>query len=348
MKLAARVALWGVVFLALAAGVIAIVLILPGQPSASRAVRFDGYIPLPAVKNGGPVTVLDYMNVTGDDLYVAGATSGAVYKIALRAHPLPASTDISVLAGPPSPHGVVIDPIGGLAFVTRSKVNSVDVFDPRTMRPIRRIAVAEDPDAITFDASDKLVYAASGGAKTATLIDPPSKNVIAAIPLGGEPEFAAFDPKTGRVYQNLSDVNELVAVDASKRSVVQRWPLSGCEMPTGMALDAGDRRLFIACAKSSKLLVFDLEGARVARVVPIAFGADSVAYDAQLRKIYTTGLLGKLTVIQQITADAYRVADTVSLHFNAHTLAIDPATHRVFVGYSSLAIPPRVAVFTPR
>jgi hypothetical protein len=51
--------------------------------------------------------------------------------------------------------------------------------------------------------------------------------------------------------------------------------------------------------------------------------------------------------MNQATADIYHVVDSIYLHFNAHTLAIDPLTHRLFVGYASLAIPPRLAVFTP-
>ena len=51
--------------------------------------------------------------------------------------------------------------------------------------------------------------------------------------------------------------------------------------------------------------------------------------------------------MNQATADTYHVVDSIYLHFNAHTLAIDPVTHRLFVGYSSLVVPPRVAVFTP-
>jgi hypothetical protein len=51
--------------------------------------------------------------------------------------------------------------------------------------------------------------------------------------------------------------------------------------------------------------------------------------------------------VSQDTPNAYRVADSINLHFNAHTLAIDPATHRLYVGYASLLVPPRLAVFTP-
>jgi len=343
----AKVALWSAAGFFLALCVLTVVLIYPGRPSDAQSLRFDGYIVLPKVKNAGALTVLDYLTVFGDDLFVTSVTAGAVYKVGLRTPAMPNTAGVSVFGSEPAAHGVVVDPTSHLAFVTRSGANTVDVFDPATMRLVKRIPVAAAPDAISYDPSNSLVYVASSDAMLATLIDPASQNPIATVPLAGEPEFAAFDPETKLIYQNLGDTSTVVAVDLTRRSVVQRWALAGCEMPTGMAIDAANRRLFIACAKSGKLAIFDLNLHRVIASVPVGFGADSVAYDSELHRIYITGFFGRLTVVSQATSDTYHVVDSVHLHLNAHTLAIDPMTHRLFVGYSSLATPPRLAVFTP-
>jgi DNA-binding beta-propeller fold protein YncE len=343
----ARVALWFAAALVLALCVVTVLVIFPGRPADSHSLRFDGYIVLPKVKNAGALTLLDYLTVFGDDLFVTSVSTGAVYKVGLHARAMPDSADVSVFELEPAAHGVVVDPTSRLAFVTRSDANTVDVFDPKDMRLVKRIPVAADPDGIFYDPSNKLVYVASSDAMLATLIDPASQNPVGTISLGGKPEFAAFDPGTKLLYQNLADTNSVVAVDLSKRVVVQRWPLEGCEMPTGMAIDAADRRLFIACGKSGKLAIFNLDLRRVIASVPVGFGADSVAYDPELHRIYITGLFGRLSVVNQASADTYHMVDSIHLHFNAHTLAIDPVTHRLFVAYASLAIPPRLAVFTP-
>src|SRR5258708_24420699 len=123
----------------------------------------------------------------------------------------------------------------------------------------------------------------------AKVIDRASQNSIGTISLGGKPEFAAFDPETKLIYQNLADTNTVVAVDLTKRLVVQRWPLEGCELPTGMAIDDADRRLFIACGKSAKLAIFDLTLHRVIATVRLRLGPDSLAYDPELHRIYVTG-----------------------------------------------------------
>jgi hypothetical protein len=73
-----------------------------------------------------------------------------------------------------------------------------------------------------------------------------------------------------------------------------------------------------------------------------------VAFDPELNRIYTTGKSGVLAVVQQAEPNKYKVLDTIRLHYGAHTLTFDPATHALYVAYASLAVNPRVAVFIPR
>ncbi len=339
-----RIALWGLVALFLIAAGFAAVLIYPGTPGPARSLKFLGYVQLPS---HGWLNVLDYLTVSGRDLFVTSVTSGDVYKIALDSTSPPTEPRIATLAGPPAAHGVAVDPTSGLAFVTRSGANTIDLFEPGAMRLVGRIPVADDADAIFYDPASKLIYADSGEPKLATLIDPASRTKVGTIDLGGAAEFAAFDERTRLTYQNLKDANAVAAVDFTKRSVVGRWPLDRCKAPSGMAIDAPDRRLFVVCSGNARLVVFSLDSHRVTTSVSIGGGPDSVAFDATLRRLYATGRSGVLTVIQQDAPDAYHQLDRINLHFGAHTLAVDPVTHAVYVGYASLLVAPRLAMFTP-
>jgi YVTN family beta-propeller protein len=321
-------------------------LIYPGTPSSASSLIFKGYVPLPS---DSVLSVLDYLTVKDDMLFVTGESTGDVYRVQIREDSLPTAAKVEKLPGEePATHGVVIDPSSQLAFVTRSDANTVDIFDPVVMVVTKRIPVADDPDAIFYDEFDKLVYVASGDSHLATLIDPSTQTAVATIPLGGAPEYAAFDASTRLLYQNLHDTNSVVAVDIMKRAVVQGWPLQGCEAPTGMAIDEIHRRLFIGCNANAKLAIFDLDEHRVVATVPIGNSPDSVAFDPALHRIYTTGKSGVLVVIRQDDPNKYQVIDTVHLHYGAHTLALDLKTHALFVGYAGLVVNPRVAVFIPR
>ena len=318
-------------------------LIMPGKPAEGTSVHFEGYVELPG---HSMLSVLDYLTVSGSNLFVTSESAGAVYKIALHDRGLPTAGDVTVFSGEASTHGVVIDPTSQLAYVTRSEVDTVDIFDPRTMQLFKRIPVAADPDALAYDSRNKLFYAAGGESNTATLIDPRTLASVAKIPLGGRPEFVVFDPGSGLLYQNLEDADTLIMVDLSKRAVVGRLGLWPCIAPTGMALDERRQRLFIGCKDNAILAVVDIAARRVLTTVPIGKGVDSVAFDQQLQRIYTTGKTGVLVVIQQEPSGSYRVLDKLSLHYGAHTLALDQVTHSLYVGYASLLVKPRIAVFS--
>jgi YVTN family beta-propeller protein len=344
MKTLIKISLGGLVVVVAAAVAVAGYLIYPGTPSHASSLVFQGYVPLPSEK---VLSVLDYLTVMDDKLFVTGESTGDVYRVQIRKDALPTAADVAKLQGEPAAHGVVIEPSSHLAYVTRSEANTVDIFEPAKMTLIKRIPVADDPDAIFYDEFDKLVYVASGDSHLATLIDPSTQTTLATIPLGGAPEYATLDTATKLLYQNLHDTNAVVAVDITKRAVAQRWPLQGCEAPTGMAIDEIHRRLFIGCGANAVLAIFDLDEHRVIATVPIGMAPDSVAFDPPLHRIYTTGKSGNLVVIEQDEANKYEILDTVHLHYGAHTLTVDPMTHSLYVGYAGLVVNPRVAVFIP-
>ncbi len=322
-------------------------LVLPGRPSSAKSLDFVGYVSLPKPAGGGPLSVLDYLTVDSGRLFVTSESSGAVYRVPLTDGVLPGSRDIGVSTGTGAAHGVVVDPVSKLGFVSRSDANMVDVFDTESLATLKRIPVDDDVDGIFYDPANKLVYAVSGDPKSASLIDPAKQAKVGVVALGGKPEFAAFDPQTKLIYQNLTDANAVAVVDLAKRAVVDRWSLGDCQGPTSMALDLAHRLMFVVCSANAELVVMTLADHRIVWTTPIGAKPDSVAYDPDLKRVYTTGKPGVMSVIQQDGIDRYHLLDTVKLHYGAHTLAIDPATHRVYVGYASLLIAPRLAVFSP-
>lgn len=326
-------------------GLILLYLVYPGTPSRSRFMMFEGFIELP---KGASLTVLDYLTLRDRTLFVTDESSGNLFKVILDSNTQTTATSISVMPGPGSIHGVALLPAPqNVAFVTRSGDNAVDAFDPKTLQRLARIPVAEDADAILFDPANKLIYVANGDANLATLIDPDSRTSVGTISLGGKPEFPALDSRTGILYQNLTDTNKVAAINLSQRAVIGTWSLSPCEGPSGMAIDAENRRLFAVCSRNATMVVFDLENHKIIISLQIGGGPDSVAFDAGLHRIYSAGKSGHLTVIQQDGPDAYRVLDKIRTHYGAHTLVIDPGSHKVFVGYASLFNHPKIAVFSP-
>lgn len=310
-------------------------LAVPGTPSSGTSVRFTGYLPLPGM---GALNVLDYLNVADGQLYVASISSGAIWKLPL------AGGAIATLPGKPAAHGVVLDPVSHMAFASRSGVNTVEIFDPATMTSAATLPVAKGADGIFYDPKNKLVLVDSGDAKLGTVIDPATRAVAGTIELGGSPEFAAFDPQTGWMLQNLEDTDELLALDLGTRTVVHRWKLVDCKAPSGIAIDAAERKVSIACSGNARVATFDIDAGKVLSTSPMAGHVDAIAYDPGLHRLYAAGAFGEMTVLQQ-DGDAWRTLDKIHTHFGAHTLTVDPVSHRVYVGYAGLFVAPRLAVF---
>ena len=299
---------------------------------APRTVRPAGNIKVPAPSRIGRAFI-DYMTIDGQRLYVGYASAGLVGMIDTTT-----SQPAGTVAGLGRPHGVAVVADRNLGFASDSGDNTVGMFDLSTQRLLQKIPAGLDTDAIIYDPKLNLVYAANHDGKTATLIDATTQNVVANVQLGGEPEYPQADPATGIIYQNLEDTSELVVVDPRKQAVTQRYKFGPCEGPTGLALDAANHRLFSAC-RSKHLIVLNSDNGTIVAVLPIGGAVDGADYDPVLRRIYTANAFGNMTVIQQDSADQYRVLENAPTHFGGHSLVIDPVTHRIYVAYfGSIAI----------
>lgn len=228
-------------------------------------------------------------------------------------------------------HGVALAPSLGKGYASNGGGDSVGVFDLKTLAITATIAIdGHNPDAIVFDAPSVRVFTFNGRSHDASVIDANTDEPIATIPLGGKPEFAVSDGK-GHVYVNIEDRAELAVIDTHRLKVLATWPLTGCEEPSGLALDVADARLFSVCG-NGHLAVTDAKSGRHIATLAIGQGPDAVAFDATRRLIFSSnGADGTLTVIRQHSADRYSVLGHLPTQRSARTLALDPRSHRVFL-----------------
>jgi YVTN family beta-propeller protein len=294
---------------------------------AGKTIRETAVITIPTPFKLS-LSFIDYLSIDGPRLYAGYSTHGVV-GIADTAR----NRTVATIGGLGLVHGVAIDPEKGLGFATDSGDNTVVVFDMKTNRVVAKIPVDDDPDAIIFDPKFKLIYVANHDGASGDLIDPSTLKVVARIALGGHAEYAQADPNTGLIYQNLEDTSEVVVVDPARSNVAARFKLPAGGQPTGLALDSADHRLFVT-GLNSRAFVVNAETGAVIVTLPIGAASDGVGYDPALRRIYTANALSStITVIQQDTPDRYRVLENAPTHFGGHSLAVDPASHRIYLAY---------------
>ena len=242
-------------------------------------------------------------------------------------------------------HGIAFAPALKRGFTSNGRADTVSVFELDTLRLIREVPVSgRKPDAILYEPRQNHIITANGESANLSVLDAATLQLAATVALPGPPEFMATDA-AGMVYVNIeTDPGKLVAVDGKSLAVKATWALPGCSNPTGLAIDAVQRRLFSVCENQVMAVTDSASGKQVARVV-IGRGPDAAVFDSHLGLVFSSnGLDGTLTVIHQESADEYRVLATVTTQVSARTMALDPATHRIYLAAAKLgATPPATA-----
>ena len=254
---------------------------------------------------------------------------------------------LGTLPGTEGVHGVALAPDLDRGFTSNGRSQSVTIFRPSTLEILGQMkATGEGPDAILYDPFTHRVFSFNGHGKDITAYDAAKGGVVGSIPLGHKPEFAVADGK-GRLYVNLEDASEVAVIDATTLKVLHRWPLAPVEEPSGMAMDTAHRRLFIV-GRNKLMAVMDADSGKVVATPAIGAGADGAAFDPGTHTAYSSNGEGTLTVVRQDTPDTYRVEAQAPTQRGARTMALDPATHRLYLPTAEFQTAPPAAPGAPR
>ena len=171
------------------------------------------------------------------------------------------------------------------------------------------------------------------------MIDAATGKVVATIPLGGKPESGRYRCAAGRVYVNIEDKNSIAVIDVAKHAVVANWPIAPGEEAAGLAIDLKNHRLFIG-ASNKLMLMMDSTNGKIVAQVPIGRRRRRDVVRSRHRvRVLLVGrrhdddragrVAGKLTVVQ-----------TLKTARGARTMALDPATHRIYLATAEFQPPP--------
>jgi len=128
--------------------------------------------------------------------------------------------------------------------------------------------------------------------------------------------------------------------------VVGRSALPGCKHAHGLALDAPNRLAFVACDANATLLVVDLRTMQVTGTQTVGDRPDVLAFDAELHRLYVAAESGELAIFEERGATLTKVAQG-SIAASAHSVAVDPRTHRLYFPLERSAGHPALRIFAP-
>jgi len=273
----------------------------------------------------------DYISVdhAGGRVYVSHSIQVAVLDLA-------SGRKVGVIPNTAGVHGIVV--AQGRGYISCGKTNTVVEFNPQTLRVTAVVPAGTNPDALLYDEFSKRVFVFNNGATTATVLDAATGQPMGTAELGGAPEAGVSDGK-GTVSVNLGDKNEIVAFNAKTLAVAHRWSVGPGEEPSGLALDRVHRRLFSVCA-NGQMVVLDSDTGRRVAVLPIGSGADGVVFDEGRQVAVSSNGSGTATVVHEDGPEAFRVAQTLATARGTRTLALDEATHRLYLPTADLGPAP--------
>jgi YVTN family beta-propeller protein len=252
---------------------------------------------------------------------------------------------VGTIPNTPGVHGIAVASEAGRGYISAGKSDAVVPFELKTLKPLPEIKVGKKPDAIIFEPFTKRIYVMNGDSNNITVLNASDGSLAGTIDLGGGPEFAVSDGK-GNLYVNLEENNETLHIDVNAMKVKDRWPLAPCATPTSLAMDVGNRRLFVGC-RSHHFAVLNADNGKVVFTAPIGERVDAGAFDAKTRLVYLSTGDGKVFIFHQDSVDQYSLSQEITTLKGAKTMGYDPKTRNVIVPTSDNGAM-SVLVFSPQ
>ena len=276
----------------------------------------------------GGATRFDYQDVDSalGHLVIAHMNDGSLLITDIR--------DGSVLkeiSGIPTARGVVVADDVGIIFVTSSP-NQLVLIDNKTMTELRRVGTGNAPDGVGWDPIHKTVGVSDQRDGALSLIPNAGSGTRVQVPLGNETGNVVFDASRGVFWITVvtaSPPDQLVAVDPTTAKVTTTIGLPGCSGAHGLRLHPDGQTAFIACESNDMLARADLGATRGVTTAPTGSGPDVLSIDSGLGWLYVAAESGDLTVFD-INQPGVALVGHDSPGPNSHSVAVDPASHRVF------------------
>jgi DNA-binding beta-propeller fold protein YncE len=228
----------------------------------------------------------------------------------------------------PGVHGVIAVPALGRVYASATNDRQVLTIDSRSGKILARAPAGEYPDGLAYDPAQKHVFVSDEAGGVETVISAWGKR-IATIPLGGQAGNVQYDSRSGDVLADVQTRNQIAVIDPRTDRIIKRISVPHCVNDHSLYIDAAHRLAFVTCDGSATLLTLDLRTMKFTSYADVGVAPDVLAYDPALRRLYVSAESGTVAVFVE-TAHAARRLGLAFLAHEAHTVAVDPATHLVY------------------
>jgi len=229
-----------------------------------------------------------------------------------------------------------------------SGTGNVAIFDSESLKEAARLPGGVFPDGIAYDPLEQRIFVSDELGEAVTVVDARSDRLEARIKMPGEVGNVQYDPKTAKVFAPLQTRNALAVIDPAKNALVAQFALAGCDHPHGLAIASGAAVGYVACDGNDVLLVVHLETGRISGSRPIAHDPDVLGTDPELKRLYVASESGSLSTFDITNAESPAALGNVFVGDDAHAVAVDPSSHRLYLALPSVNGKAVLRVLAPR
>jgi DNA-binding beta-propeller fold protein YncE len=253
---------------------------------------------------------------------------------------------LTTLKGFPGVTGVLSVAAEHRVYASATGDHAVVVVDDSALRVRTRIAGPRFPDGVAYAPDERRLFVSDETGARDFVIDAPGDSLVAHIDLGGEAGNTQYDAGAHCVIVAVQTVNAVAVIDPGTATIVRRVTLDpAVRYPHGITVDAGARLAFIAGEESGTLGVLDLQTFQLVQVLPVGADPDVLAFDPVLARLYVASESGVLAVFDErnrslIQRGWYQAPE-------AHSVAVDPSTHLVYLPLANVKGNPVLRVLQP-
>lgn len=291
-----------------------------------------------------PSARFDYesLDPTTGRLFIADLAGSRVLVFDTRANRF-----VRTVEGVAKVHGVLAVPARAMVYASATADDQLAVIDAQSFAVRARIPAGHYPDGIAWAPKQGKLYVSDEHGNTVAVIDAARSVLLAKIPVGGEVGNTQYDSADGMIYSNVQTRGEMVVIDPATDREVRRIKVPGCASNHGLAIDPARQLAWIACEDNARLVTVALARGAVIDSQSVGAGPDVLAWDPGLQRLYVAAESGPLTVFD-VSADKPRKIGEAKVADNAHVVAVDPASHRVYLPLRDVAGRPVLRVMEPR
>ncbi|HEV8233427.1 MAG TPA: YncE family protein [Gemmatimonadaceae bacterium] len=290
----------------------------------------------------GPANRFDYQSIdpARGRLYISHMNAGRVVVFDLDS-----SRVVAEVNGTPRVTGIWAVPAHSTVYASAAGNHEVAAIDEQTLKIVARIGGIRFPDGIAYAPAEHKVFVSDEAGGADVVIDARANKKVATIDLGGEAGNTHYDSVSHCILVAVQTRNQLVAIDPASDKIVARYDLPGSDHPHGFAIDEPGRLAFVTSEGNGKLQVVDLRTTKVASTHTVGDDPDVLAWDPDWRRLYVASESGVLSLFVADGAILHAVGEIKAPH--AHTVAVDPRTHRVYLPLENIDGHPVLRIFTP-